>query len=38
MEDYETLHKLWDDESQCGDMQKAEKTDHGGNHKGNTTK
>ncbi len=33
----QTLHKLWDDESQCGDMQKEETIEHGGNHKRCTT-
>jgi lipopolysaccharide biosynthesis regulator YciM len=32
------LHKLWDEESQCGDMQKEKKTDHVGNQKSHITK
>jgi len=32
------LHKLWDDKSQCGDMQKEERADHDGNYRGDTTK
>ncbi len=32
------MHKLWDDKSQCGNMKKEEKIDHGDNHKGNITK
>jgi hypothetical protein len=33
-----TLHKLWDDKSQCENMHKEKKTDHSGNHRGGTTK
>jgi hypothetical protein len=29
---------LWDDESQCGNILKKKRIDHGGNHKGSTTK
>jgi hypothetical protein len=29
---------LWDDKSKCGDMQKEEKADHGGNYKSHTNK
>ncbi len=29
---------MWDDKSQCVDMQKEEKIDHSGNHRSSTTK
>ncbi len=32
------MHKLWNDESQCGNTKKEERANHNGNHKGNITK